>query len=65
MKRLFDYGQVIIFTCVLMMYVQRFFVTDLKGFLGTSGVVFAGLATLCRPFSASTIHTQNPSAIQN
>ncbi|MBK9983445.1 MAG: hypothetical protein IPP15_13840 [Saprospiraceae bacterium] len=47
MKRIFDWGQVIIFTCVSVMYVQRFFVTDLNGFLGTSGVVFAGLATLC------------------
>jgi hypothetical protein len=27
--------------------VQRFFVTDLKGFLGTSGIVFGTLGSLC------------------
>ncbi len=46
-KRIFDYGEIIIGANISFFYVQRFWVGDLEPYLKTSGVVFAGIATIC------------------
>lgn len=44
---LFDLGGVVLTLAIAGIYLQNLFVQDLKGFIEISGVVFAGLATLC------------------